>query len=402
MHEAVVIGAGPAGLASAGALRRRGVPAVVLDSADVVASSWQERYDGLRLNTPRFLSHLPGAPLPWRLGRWVRWEDFLAYLEHYARANVPDLRLGVSVERISRQGEAWTLDTSEGRFTTRAVVVATGFDRVPKIPDWPGRAGFSGTLLHSADYREPSGFLDKDVLVVGAGTSGNEIAVQVLEGGAARVRVAIRRRQTIAPRELRRIPPGALAYPRPRPPAAVLDAAGRAMERAAWGDLRQLGFSPPPEGMGTMLKRRGHGVAVDSGLIAAVRAERIEIVPAVEAFEGAAVVLAGGRRISPDVVIAATGYGCGLEPLVGHLPGALQPDGRPAVIGKEQARGLPGLHFVGYRLPPSGQIPELRRDAGAMARAVARAGVRRDPAARRPRRPDRRRCRRRWAGGARV
>jgi len=86
------------------------------------------------------------------------------------------------------------------------------------------------------------------------------------------------------------------------------------------------------------------------------------------------IVLADGHRTRTDVVIAATGYRCGLEPLIGHLPGVLRTDGRPAISGARHVPGAPGLFTIGFQVPVSGQLPELRRDARAIGTAITQRG----------------------------
>ena len=91
--DAHIIGAGPAGLATAAAMRRRGLRAVVLERADSVGSSWRGHYDRLHLHTPRELSGLPGLPIPKEMGRWVARDDVVRYLELYAAHHEIDVRL---------------------------------------------------------------------------------------------------------------------------------------------------------------------------------------------------------------------------------------------------------------------------------------------------------------------
>src|SRR5688572_33440755 len=141
--EVAVVGAGAAGLGVAAALRRRGVQGVaVLERADAVASSWRARYDDLQLNTVRRLSGLPGHPIPAAAGTWPSRDSFIRYLEHLAGEH--DVRFGVEVRRIERAGSQWSLLSSKGRWQSRFVVIATGYDRVPKMPDWQGSTGFAG------------------------------------------------------------------------------------------------------------------------------------------------------------------------------------------------------------------------------------------------------------------
>ena len=202
----VVVGAGPAGLGVAGALKRRGVGALVLERADVVGSSWHGRYDGLRLNTVRWMSGQPGLAIPRRAGRWPARDAFVSYLERYAEHHALDVRLGVGVERIDRADGGWRLATSEGEITARFVVVATGYDHTPRLPDWPGRDGFTGRLIHSKEYRNPAPFRGERVLVVGAGNTGTEVAAQLVDGGAAAVALSMRTPPNFVSRELRGVP----------------------------------------------------------------------------------------------------------------------------------------------------------------------------------------------------
>ena len=154
--ETVVIGAGAAGLAVAAELSRREVPYAVLERTKTIGAAWSGRYDSLRLHTARALSGLPGAPIPRRYGQWVARDDLVAYLEAYAQRFGIRPQFGVEVTRIDRAPVGWRLATSSGERTARAVVVATGLSRTPHLPDWPGRETFTGTLVHSKDYREPS------------------------------------------------------------------------------------------------------------------------------------------------------------------------------------------------------------------------------------------------------
>ena len=366
--EAVVVGAGPAGLAAAAALGGRGVSALVLERSDGVGASWRGRYDRLRLNTARAVSGLPGAPIDARCGRWVGRDDFVAYLEDYAGRHGLRVRCGAAVGRIERIKDGWGLQAGGGRVRARSVVVATGFDRVPVVPGWPGREGFSGRLLHASSYRNAGPFRGLEVLVVGLGSTGNEISVDLLEGGARGVRVAVRTPPNILPREWLGLPMSVVARFAGRLPAAVADRAGFAVQRLAFGDLSSHGLPRAPHGIATTLRLRGHGICVDYGFVDALKRGRVGVVAAVERFDGGDVVLADGGRLRPDAVICATGYRPGLEPLVGHL-GVLREDGLPKSSG-EMPAGIKGLHFVGYALPISGQLPEMSASAGRAAAAV--------------------------------
>ena len=371
--EVVVVGAGAAGLGVATELRRRGVDrVVVLERAPCVASSWRARYDGLRLNTVRRLSGLRGHPIPAAAGTWPTRDSFVAYLEDVMRRNELDVRFGIEVQRVDRAAPHWDVRTSAGVLSARHVVIAVGYDRVPQMPDWPGRSGFTGELLHASDYRNPAPLRGRDVLVVGCGNSGSEIATQLAAGGAARVRVSFRTPVNIMPARFLGVPTPLLARFSESSPALLVDQGGFLMQRLAWGDLSSYGMPRAPHGIATELKVRGLGATLDRGFVSALKAGRLQLAPAVERLDGDEVVLSGGERIRPEVVIAATGYRHGLEPLVGHL-GVLQPSGRPAVRTGGSHPAAPGLYFNGYWLPLPGQLPAMRRTSRRIARRISRA-----------------------------
>ena len=253
-------------------------------------------------------------------------------------------------------------------------MVATGYDGVPRMPAWPGRDGFTGELLHASSFRNADPYDGKDVLVVGAGNTGTEIATRLADGPAARVRVSVRTPVNIMPPTFLGVPATVLARMSEGAPAWVVDQGGFLMQRLAWGDLSPYGMPRSPYGIATELRVRGLGATLDRGFVAALKAGRLELVSAVEGFDGADVVLDGGERIQPQVVMAATGYRHGLEPLVGHL-GVLLPSGKPAVRTGRAHPGAPGLYFNGYWLPLSGQLPAMRRTSARIARAIAGRGA---------------------------
>ncbi|MFE6836918.1 flavin-containing monooxygenase [Streptomyces sp. NPDC057705] len=369
-----VIGAGPGGLAVAAALRARGVRAVVVEKSDAVGSSWRRHYDRLRLHTTRRLSALPGLPMPRRFGRWVSRDNVVRYLEKYAEFHELELVTGVEVTRIepAPEGEdGWTLHASGGRvLTAAAVVVATGYNHAPAIPDWPGLDTYGGRLLHAADYRNPRPYAGQDVLVVGVGNTGAEIAVDLVEGGAARVRLAVR----TAPHIMRRSTAG---WPAQRSgilvrrlPVRLVDGLGRIVTGASVPDLSAYGLPRPATGLYSRVKE-GAIPLQDVGLIDAVRRGAVEPVAAVDSFDGAEVALADGSRITPDAVIAATGYRRALEGLVGDL-GVLDERGRPRTHGARTSPQARGLYFTGFTNPISGMFREMAMDAEKIAKAVAR------------------------------
>src|SRR5215213_9182774 len=349
-------------------LNRRGVDNMVVERDDAVAASWRRHYDRLHLHTVRWLSHLPGYRFSRRHGRWVSRDGVIRYLEGYARHHHIELMLETAVERVDR---GFVLRTSRGDLHARNVVVATGYNNEPLMPDWPGIDSFAGELVHASDYRNAAPFAGRDVLVVGAGNTGAEIAVDLVEGGAERVRMAIRTPPHVVLRESNGMPTQATGVIMRRVPTKIGDPIAATVAKLTVGDLSPYGIGTPPRGLYTRATVDQQIPIIDVGLIEQLKEGHVEVVGAVEGFEGADVLLAGDERIQPDVVIVATGWLRALEPLVGHL-GVLGEDGRPTVHGAQTPPQAPGLYFTGFVNPVSGMFRELGIDAKRIARAIAK------------------------------
>jgi putative flavoprotein involved in K+ transport len=371
MPEAVVVGAGPGGLATAAMLQRAGIETVVVDRADSVGSAWRGHYERLHLHTVRWLSHLPGYRIPRRYGPWVARADVVRYLESYCSHHRLEVLLTTEVSRIERDDDGWIVRSPQGDLTASYVVVATGHNHTPELPPWPGKESFTGELLHAGAYRNATPYVGKDVLVVGVGNTGAEIAMDLVETGAGRVRVAVRTPPHIIARQQGPVVNPMLGVAVRHLPARVLDPVARRIRRATLGDLSPYGLPEPRDGLVRRILRDDAIPLIDAGFLDMLKAGAYSVVPAVTSFEGGDVALADGSRISPDAVIAATGYRRGLEPLVGHL-GVLREDGRPRVRGGDTDPGAPNLWFTGYTNPISGMFRELGLDAKRIARAVVR------------------------------
>ncbi|MQA72756.1 MAG: SidA/IucD/PvdA family monooxygenase [Solirubrobacterales bacterium] len=370
-EDVVIAGAGAAGLSVAAMLERRGIRPLMLEREAELARPWERRYESLRLNTPRPLSTMPGYRMPRRYGRWPTRGDMVEYLRDYPR------RVGLRVEPqtevtgLERDELGWRVRSSRGELRSRCVVVATGHDHDPRTPEWPGRETYGGELIHSSAYREPSSFRGRDVLVVSARNSGSEIALELCRSGAARVRVSMRTPPNVVPREWVGVPLMYTGLPIDPLPDRVGDEAVWAVQRLIYGDLARWGLPRSPVGVQTDARRRHKSTLIDAGFVAALKAGELELVAAVQSFDRREVVLADGARIDPDVVIAATGYRGGLEPLVGHL-GVLDARGWPDLPRGGEHPAAAGLYFSGYWASMIGQLAHMRRDSRRIARGIAR------------------------------
>ncbi len=264
----VIVGAGPAGLAAGGALRRAGVESVLLERGPAVATSWRSRHEGLRLNTIRWQSGLPGLRIPRSAGRWVSRDDYVSYLERYAAAHRLDIRPGVHVQRLDPVDDGWRVTTSAGAGETSRVVVATGHDRVPWLPEWPGRGSFLVPVMHVSGLQRPSDLAGLRVLLVGAGNSGVEIGGHLVDAGVAGLWVSVRTPPNLMPREIAGVPVQPAGVPLTRAPERLADSVGRLLSRLAFGDLSGYGLPAPELGPYARLRLTGEALAVDEGFVA--------------------------------------------------------------------------------------------------------------------------------------
>src|SRR4051812_35290699 len=163
--DVIVVGAGPAGLAVAACLQKRGVPALVLDRGASAGESWRRRYDRLHLHTPRSQSAMPGLGIPARYGRWVAKDDMARYIDLYARHHGIAPLFGSEARRLERDGDGWVVVSKDKRWTAPQVVLATGYSHSPVLPAWPGAESFEGELIHAGQYTSPAAYAGRDVLV---------------------------------------------------------------------------------------------------------------------------------------------------------------------------------------------------------------------------------------------
>src|SRR5688572_25179136 len=180
-EDVLVIGAGPAGIASAYALEKAGIRYKVIDRAQVIGSTWDSLYPSLRLNTTRFFSHMPEKRFPLRYGFYPTGRQYHDYLLEFVREHHFNIHLGIEVQCVAPEGKLWRVETSAGTWLYPTVISATGVWNNPVMPEIRGMQDFEGTLIHAHDLRGAEQVAGQRVLVVGCGPSGVDIAVASAE-----------------------------------------------------------------------------------------------------------------------------------------------------------------------------------------------------------------------------
>jgi cation diffusion facilitator CzcD-associated flavoprotein CzcO len=368
-HHTIVVGAGPAGLAVAACLKQAGISPLILEQAGKVGAAWHSHYDRLHLHTAKAFSTLPFMPFPRDYPRYPSRSQLIAYLEAYARHFQLEPKLGQQVISARHVNGFWQVETQDSRYQASNLVIATGYNRQPYLPTWPEQDGFEGTIQHSSTYRNGKPFKGQNVLVVGFGNSGGEIAIDLYEHGA-RPSLAVRGPVNVIPRELAGIPILAIAIAQSKLPSRLADLLNAPILRVAVGDIRRYGLQKLPRGPMTQIERNARIPLIDVGTIKLIKQGKITVYPGIERFTENGVHFTDGRQANFDTVILATGYRPGVNAFLQGNSAIYDEAGTPLSSGRETP--LPGLYFCGYYVSPTGMLREIGREARRIAAAIAR------------------------------
>ncbi|MCG8315452.1 MAG: NAD(P)/FAD-dependent oxidoreductase [Pseudomonadales bacterium] len=370
----VVIGAGASGLAVAQALQVKGIRAVVLEKGGHIGESWFHRHPQLTLNTHRSTSSLPGLPYPKSVGAFPTRLELIDYLRSYVETFAIDVRINAGVSKIQFNNKSetpcWELETDKECYRTRHLVIATGFDQIPYIPEWPSLGLYQKPYLHAANFGKLNDYTDKNVLVVGGGNSGVDVLNHLSRINTGKTWLSVRQGSVIIPSRVLGIPiqPSAMALE--KLPVPIADRLLSLTERLCFGDLRRYRLNRTRNGAVKRLLAEGVAPAIDNGFVKALKAGKVSIVPGIQYFTENSVVFAGGEEIVPDVILFATGYRTNLTSLLGEFD-VLDTKGEPRFHGSEQHSSLPGLWFTGLRLRLPGFFLAAGETGGEIATAIA-------------------------------
>jgi cation diffusion facilitator CzcD-associated flavoprotein CzcO len=365
--DAIIIGAGPAGLACTATMRGAGLTVTVLEKADSVGSAWRRHYDRLHLHTDRNHSALPGMGMPRAYPAYPSRRQVIEYLENYAARF--DIRpvFGTEVLCLRRDGAQWRADIERGPVTAPIAVVATGIASAPYRPSWPGSEAYRGAIVHSSDYRNPAPYLGKRVLVVGMGNSGGEIALDLAEAGV-NVALAVRGPVQVLPRDLLGLPILTWAILYQHLPARLVDTINAPILRLALGSFEKLGLRRAAKGPRQMIDEDGRVPMIDVGTLSKIRDGSIKVCGGIDRLTSEGVVFDDGKNESFDAIVLATGFRPDLRRLIPDVEGVFDAHGMPRVTGA--ATEVPGLYFCGQTVSPTGQLREIALEAQRLASAA--------------------------------
>jgi indole-3-pyruvate monooxygenase len=372
--EVVIVGSGPAGLAVGACLRRAVIPLVMLEREPRLGASWRHHYDRLHLHSDRVHSALPYLPLPRHYPKYPSRDQFVAYLESYARHFGLEPRFGQEVLSAHLRNGRWQTRTPEAVYSSRYLVIATGHYARAQLPMWPGQETFGGEVVHSSAYKNGAPYRAKRVLVVGFGNSGGEIAIDLFEHGA-KLALSVRGQVNVIPRDVLGVAILTIAIPLEKLPTRLADALAFPVVRLALGNLDRVDLQKAPEGPFGQIERRGRLPLIDVGTIALIRKGAIEVRPGIERFDGQGVVFIDGVRKRYDAVVLATGYRPTVDAFLEGASLLSDEHSNPSQSGREVA---PGLFFCGFHVSPRGMLREIAIEAKRIALEIdrERAGVR--------------------------
>ncbi len=361
--RAIVIGAGPSGLAAAACLKRAGFSPEILDAGKKLGDSWRRHYDRLHLHTSRGRSGLPGLPMP-KGPRYPSRDEVVAYLE--SSAEHFDLRpqFGSAVKSVKPSNSGWRVTHAKGASEAPVVVFATGLNGAPFVPEFDGLADFGGEWIHSSAYKTAAPYMGKRVLVVGFGNTAGDVALDLAEAGVS-VDMAVRGPVNLLPKELFGIPVTSLGILRKILPYKVVDALTAPVLWLKLGRNEDYGLKSKGKGPNAQVIEDGRIPMIDVGALAEIKKGRIGIRPGPERFSHGTCHFTDGTSAAYDAVIFATGYRVDLRPILGPMPDVLDESGKPLVSGGRTAAR--GLYFCSYYVSPDGQLRQSGIDAEAIA-----------------------------------
>lgn len=278
--DVLVIGAGQSGLAMGWHLKRSAASFAILDASPQVGHSWSNRWDSLRLFTPARYDGLPGMPFPGDPDHHPGKDEVAQYLRDYATAFELPIRLGTAARRLSREGDRFVVETPEQTFEASQVVVATGAFQDPAVPRLATAISDDVVQMHSSEYRNPAGLPDGQVMVVGSGNSGLQIAGEV----------AVTRPVTLALGEKAQMLPQTV------------------LGRDIFWWLTKTCLITKPADSRLARRMRARGELVIGTRIADLAMNGVDLAQRVTAASGNLVRTADGREFAPAAIIWATGY----------------------------------------------------------------------------------------------
>ena len=368
----LIIGAGPAGLAVAGRLSKLNIPYEIIEMTDNVASTWRNHYDRLHLHTAKDLSLLPHLKFPKLYPIYVSKNDVVSYMENYAEHFNIKPHFREKATSIKNENGTWITTTASDKvWQSDSIIIGTGSNRVQNSPSWPGLDNFKGIIQHSKDYRNGKEYKDKNVLIIGMGNTGAELAIDLNENGA-KTYISVRGPVNIVTRDFNGKPTQYTAIKLQKLPPWLNDFIANTVQKLTIGDLSKYGIQNLKMSPSAQLRELGKTPIIDLGTIDLIKKGEVNIKPGIQNFTQNGVVFENGEKQEFDAVILATGYKPEVEDFLEsteHIFNSLNLPKSPII---EQNKGL---YFIGFDLYNGGVLYSIHRNSELIVKDILKRGI---------------------------
>uniref|UniRef100_A0A7N0V1G0 Flavin-containing monooxygenase n=1 Tax=Kalanchoe fedtschenkoi TaxID=63787 RepID=A0A7N0V1G0_KALFE len=363
----VIVGAGPSGLAMSACLREKGVPSIILERSNCIASLWQlKTYDRLRLHLPKQFCELPLMSFPKNFPTYPSKQQFIKYLENYAEAfgikplfnetvKLAEFDKVLGMWRVRSEskssGSGFDGELMVTEYVCRWLVVATGENAEVMIPEIEGMEEFGsagGKIVHTSSYKSGEIFKGKKVLVVGCGNSGMEVCLDLCHH-SARPYLVVRDTVHVLPQEMLGKSTFGLSMCLLKwLPVRLVDQFLLIMSWLVFGDTSRLGLVRPKLGPLELKNVAGKTPVLDVGTLAKIKSGDIKVCPAIRRLKPHAVEFIDGRTEKLDSIILATGYKSNVPSWLKEGNMFSDKDGFPKKPFPNGWKGDNGLYAVGF------------------------------------------------------
>ncbi|KAI3757137.1 hypothetical protein L6452_04671 [Arctium lappa] len=348
----VIVGAGPAGLATSACLNVLSIPNIVLEREDCYASLWQKKaYDRLKLHLAKNFCELPHMPYPVTTPTFVPKNMFVKYLHDYVdKFNVDPLyQRSVESALYDKTERKWVVKAKNGvsglveEYVGEFLVAATGENSQGYIPRVYGLDSFNGSVIHSIQYENGKKFNGKNVLVVGSGNSGMEIAYDLYNWGA-QTSIVIRSPVHVFTKEIVQLGMYLLQYL----PCSIVDRIVIMCGKLLYGDLSEHGIQRPVKGPFLIKRELGRSPVIDVGTIARIKTRDIKVMSTIEEVNEDLIKFTDGTEKHFDAIVFATGFRSTVRKWLEDDGGLFNEKGMPKHKSPNHWKGDHGLYCVGF------------------------------------------------------
>ncbi|PON57950.1 Flavin monooxygenase-like enzyme [Parasponia andersonii] len=346
----ILVGAGPSGLAASACLSCQGVPCLVLEKADCIASLWQQRtYDRLKLHLPKQFCQLPFLGFPEDFPKYPTKDQFISYMESYAShfSIKPRFNQAVRAAEFDSGSGFWRVRTQDSEYISRWVIVATGENAEPVVPEILGLDRFNGPVVHTSGYKSGCEFRNQKVLVVGCGNSGMEVSLDLCRHNAV-PHMVVRNTVHVLPREILGFSTFGIAMTLLKLlPLKLVDKILLIVASFTLGNTDKLGLRRPKTGPIELKNATGKTPVLDVGALSQIRSGKIKVMESVKEITRNGARFMDGQEKEFDSIVLATGYKSNVPTWLKSCE-FFTKDGMPRTPFPDGWKGENGIYTIGF------------------------------------------------------